>query len=44
MIAFSLAISVEELTEQVFNFIRTQSDKYISCTDDLQVAYKFQNV
>lgn len=33
--------SVEELTEQVFNFIRTQSDKYISCTDDLQVAYKF---
>lgn len=37
-------VSVEELTNQVFNVIRNQSDKYISCTDDLQVAYMFSSI
>lgn len=37
-------VSVEELANQVFNVIRNQSDKYISCTDDLQVAYMFSSI
>lgn len=37
-------ISVEEITNQVFDVIRKQNDKYISCTNDLQVAYKFSSI
>lgn len=37
-------VSVEELANQVFNVIRNKNDKYISCTDDLQVAYMFSSI
>lgn len=37
-------LSVEGLTKHIFNFIKNQSGKYISCTDDLQVAYMFSSI